>query len=375
MGRLRYLAFGVATASLSLVVLLLGLEIGLRLRGTEQSLQPLFTDDPIIGYRPRPRAEMTYTTAEFSTRIRINSIGVRDEEEFGPKRSTEHRVVVLGDSMAMAIQVPMEATFAKRLEQELRREVPGLQYRVIDAGVQGYGTVEEWLFFEKMIDLLEPDVVIVAVTVGNDAVESADAAWRLEPGKTQSPVKETARTGWVWIRRLTRRSEAIQFLRQHLLTIMSPARVAPLRQRPLDSYLEPEPPEVRDGLDVSARCIEKIAALARSRRASTVVALLPSRFQLNDKDYANLQQAMSGPARTFVRDAASERYRAALSSASVAVLDLLPAFRAEPRPADLYFQENVHLTPRGHQVVAEALLRFMREQQVVPAPTGVTGKP
>jgi lysophospholipase L1-like esterase len=129
--------------------------------------------------------------------------------------------------------------------------------------------------------------------------------------------------------------------------------------------LDPVPADVRDGFDISARCIEKIADLARSRGAPTVVALLPARFQLSDEDFASLQNAMSGTARAFVRDAATERFRTALSSTSVPVLDLLPVFRSEPHPADLYFRQNVHLTARGHQVVAEALLRFLREEQAV----------
>ncbi len=366
-GRLRYWAFAAVTAGISLAVLLLAVEIGFRLRGTEPSLQPLFTDDPVIGYRPRPRAEMTFTTTEFSTKIRINSAGFRDDE-IGAKPAGEHRVVVLGDSMVMAIQVPLEMTFVKRLEAGLRRATSATRYRVINAGVQGYGTVEEWLLFERTVDLLQPDVVVVAVMVGNDAVESADSSWRMEPRKPRSHLQSTGSTASLLARRLARRSEVIQFLRQRLFTAASPTRAVPLRQRPLDSYVDPVPAEVREGFQISARCVERIADLARSRGAPTAVALLPARFQLDDQDFANLQHTMSAPNRAFVRDAATDRYRAALAVGSVPVLDLLPVFQREPRPAELYFRQNVHLTTRGHQVVAGALARFLHDERIVPAP-------
>jgi lysophospholipase L1-like esterase len=89
---------------------------------------------------------------------------------------------------------------------------------------------------------------------------------------------------------------------------------------------------------------------------------------LDDQDFANLQHTMSAPNRAFVRDAATDRYRAALAVDSVPVLDLLPVFQTEPRPAELYFRQNVHLTTRGHQVVADALARFLHDERIVPAP-------
>jgi hypothetical protein len=41
------------------------------------------------------------------------------------------------------------------------------------------------------------------------------------------------------------------------------------------------------------------------------------------------------------------------------MLDLLPILRAEPSRIELFFQRNVHLTPRGHRVVGQALAPFV----------------
>ena len=101
--------------------------------------------DDVIGYRLAPNQSVVYTTREFTTAIATNAQGVRDDA-IGPKVPGERRVVVLGDSLVLAVQVPHEATFCARLEARLNRGAPaGVRYRVINAGVQGYGPVEELL--------------------------------------------------------------------------------------------------------------------------------------------------------------------------------------------------------------------------------------
>src|SRR5215831_12472282 len=127
-------------------------ETALRIVGGSEAapaFQRLFVDDPVIGYKLRPATAIRFTTADFSTDISINSAGVRDED-FGPKAANERRIVVLGDSLVLAVQVPLQQTFCKQLEATLNARSSGVRYRVIDAGVQGYGPVEEVLFYERV---------------------------------------------------------------------------------------------------------------------------------------------------------------------------------------------------------------------------------
>ena len=55
---------------------------------------------------------------------------------------------------------------------------------MINAGVQGYGPVEEYLFHRDVTSALQPDVVILGLYPGNDAVEAAATAFRLREGGT-----------------------------------------------------------------------------------------------------------------------------------------------------------------------------------------------
>jgi hypothetical protein len=45
--------------------------------------------------------------------------------------------------------------------------------------------------------------------------------------------------------------------------------------------------------------------------------------------------------------------------------DVLPALRRALPGPDLFFQQTVHLTPRGHEVVAEALDQFLRQSGLI----------
>jgi len=80
---------------------------------------------------------------------------------------------VLGDSLVMAVQVPLRDTLTAQLERLLNADaVPPATFRVINAGVQGYGPVEEYLFYRDVAAALQPDIVILALYAGNDAVEA-----------------------------------------------------------------------------------------------------------------------------------------------------------------------------------------------------------
>ena len=161
-------------------------EAGLRTWGSSEaapSFQGLFEPDPAIGFRLKPHARMRFTTSEFTADIAINGAGLRDDEELGPKSPQERRIVLLGDSLVLSVQVPFHQTFGELLEQRLNSRSSPFRYRVINAGVQGYGPIEEQLFFRTIAATVQPDLVLPVVFVGNDAEEAVRSQNKLEPGR------------------------------------------------------------------------------------------------------------------------------------------------------------------------------------------------
>ena len=337
-------------------------EVGLRTWGSSEAapaFQGLFADDPSIGYRLKPGARVRFTTAEFDTALAVNSSGVRDDDEIGPKAANERRILLLGDSLVMSVQVPFEQTFGELLERRLNATQSRYRYRVINAGVQGYGPVEELLLLRSIAPALQPDVVIETIFVGNDAEEAVTSAPRLEPagGATQAIQQSTSTR----LRRLVRRSMVLQVLRLRVTAATSRfAGVTGRPEPPVQSYAASPAPRIAQGLAISRRVVDAIIAESAVLGARTAVVLMPARFQVDDADYGRLRQIVSEAGGELVRDGATIRFKQALGGIEAPVFDPLPAMRAALPGPDLFFQQTVHLTPRGHEIVAAAVEQFLR---------------
>ena len=338
-------------------------EIALRTWGHSEAapaFQSLFMPDPAIGYRLRPDARVRFVTAEFDTQIAINAQGVRDDHPIGPKPPNERRIVILGDSLVLSVQVDQQQTFCRLLEERLNRDGGPVRYRVINAGVQGYGPVEELLFFRHVARAFEPDLVIATVFVGNDAEEALGSAPRLR-GSARPLAETLSESAITRLRRIVRRSMVLQLVRLRVVAVtgrlsnwLSPP------EPPLQSYAANPAPRIGEGLQIARQCLETLVAEAAAVGARTMFMLMPARFQVNDIDYGHLKKAVESAGGRLVRDAATSRFEAALAPLGIPRFDALPPLRAAG--PDVFFEQTVHLTPRGHEIVAEELEAFIRRQ-------------
>jgi lysophospholipase L1-like esterase len=361
--RLRHLAtFGIIVAAQFVIF-----EVGLRTWGSSEaapSFQGLFETDPAIGYRLKPHARTRFTTTEFTADIAINGAGLRDDDELGPKAPDERRILLLGDSLVLSVQVPFPDTFGERLERRLNARGLPVRFRVVNGGVQGYGPVEEQLFFRSIAAAVQPDLVIPVLFVGNDAEEAVSSQHKLDDGRRATAV--VADSLLARLRRLVRRSMVLQILRLRVISITSRVSTAAPPEPPLQSYAASPAPRIAEGLRVVRASVDDIARTAATAGAATAVALMPARFQVDDGDYGRLREVVASTGGTLVRDAATARFEEALAPTGLPRVDLLPALRASLPGPDLFYQETVHLTPRGHAVVAAALDRFIEEHGLVP---------
>jgi lysophospholipase L1-like esterase len=343
-------------------------EASLRLAGSSEAdptFRRLFTLDPVIGYRLRPSTSIRYSTSEFSTAISINSAGVRDEE-IGPKLEGERRIVVLGDSLVLSVQVPLQHTFCKQLEERLNARGGPRRYRVINAGVQGYGPVEYTLFFERVAAQLQPDLVVAVVFVANDAIEASDRAFRLTSGGL--PVIGARREVTRNLRRVVRASVVLQILSQRWSQLKERFRGgrAARPDRRLLTYATPEIDEVGRGLDVSREALGRLAMDVNKSGARLALALMPARFQVDPEEFERLRAVVEPAGYRMRVDGATDRFHAALAPLNLPLVDFLPALRAANGTHDVFFAATVHLTPYGHQTAADALLSFLDQAHLTP---------
>jgi lysophospholipase L1-like esterase len=92
--------------------------------------------------------------------VRINEKGLRDHEHSYDRQNDNGRILVLGDSFAWGYGVEESERFSQRLEEALDVEV-------INAGVSGYSTDQELLWYRNEGVKYETDLVILVIA-GND---------------------------------------------------------------------------------------------------------------------------------------------------------------------------------------------------------------
>jgi len=172
--RRALLLLGVAVLAGALPLLLA--ELGLRIAGYQAiydvySKPSLFWQhDPLLGWSHTPGSTGSYVgprpwPVEFETPIRINSLGLRGPE-LPELPAGGQRLLVLGDSVTVAFEVPFDQTFTALLEESLTQRL-GRPVQVVNAGVRGYGTDQSFLYFRDRGHLLAPDAVIF-ISSNND---------------------------------------------------------------------------------------------------------------------------------------------------------------------------------------------------------------
>jgi lysophospholipase L1-like esterase len=341
-----------AAALVAIAAALCGIEAWLR----------LFLPQPLgLSYRAAngltlhiPGASLRYRRTEFDNRIDINSLGLRDREVSLAKSPGVFRILVLGDSFAEGKQVALDETFSKLLERRLRERFAHRRWEVIDGGVSGYGTADEIKFFDVLGRRLEPDLVILAFCVGNDVQNNAASPyfqWRASQLK-ELPLQPPGRAELALARLrefAAAHSHLYQFLRDRYHRTASPD-ADPLEDLPVVQT-------VAASHDDDWRLTEALIDLLRARvdaaGARFFLVAIPQRVQVYDDEWTRSTGRDPGDAsRLEPQHRLSTFSRRRLAP----FLDPLTEIHEASIDARTYFRIDGHLTARGHEVLADAIL-------------------
>lgn len=156
---------------IGLVVALSIVEVGLRFIEATPLWRALPVIEPIlgqpdydIGYKFTPGVEGTWVR-ENRSKIRINSLGLRDFEISQKKPPGVFRVVLTGDSMVEALQVDQNYTFDNIAERKLSQD--GLHVEIANLGMSGNGPLRQLVRLENFGYPLEPDLAILYASAGD----------------------------------------------------------------------------------------------------------------------------------------------------------------------------------------------------------------
>jgi len=125
-----------------------------------------FDYDAELGWAPIPR--VAFDDAKMRPiHLAHNSIGLRDIEFV---RGSKPVILALGDSLVYGTNVEAE----ERFTDLLRRQLP--EMAVVNAGVSGYGTDQEYLLLRRLWDSVQPNVVVLMFSVDTDRADNTSSA-------------------------------------------------------------------------------------------------------------------------------------------------------------------------------------------------------
>jgi len=155
-------SLGVATATLAMLEAVLRIADFKELRETlsEQSLN--YGYDPELGWLPVRGSSGQIVTFR-TTHFKHNSLGLRDEE---PGLESKPTIMFLGDSFVWGLDSEADERFTELLKPKLP------SYRILAAGVAGYGSDQEFLLLKRLWPKVKPAVVVLIFCSDNDRLDN-----------------------------------------------------------------------------------------------------------------------------------------------------------------------------------------------------------
>jgi hypothetical protein len=333
-------------------VLLLGVLLSLAALEAWMRLQPrrLFAEfDETLGFRLEPGAEGEYRgvsllagNPHIRTPVKVNALGIRGPERALAKAPGVRRIIVLGDSFVVALEVPYEKTVTARLEERAAaaRAAPVEAFAL---GMTSYGQAQEWLWLRRTGVPLAPDVVLLLVHLGND-VEDNYMPFGTGRSRPYYDLVDGALVQVGWPERAARWKYAVaQHLRSFIVLREIGLRVRFLRRAAGNAGLLNFPAEKRADPELAekqqrgwALTLALVREIARTSREAAALPLV----------------AWHGTFPTGTAQKPSEAIAAFCAAERLACLDLYPSLAGR---AELFVPDDEHWSERGHQRVTELL--------------------
>lgn len=303
-----------------------------------------------------PGSEGHMRTPEFDTVVRISDIGTRGANP-GPKAEGTLRILALGDSFTLAVQVDEADTFCARVAHNLAATL-GRPVECVNAGVDGYGTYQSTRLARRLAPGLAPDLMLLTLFTGNDLVDNAEfkpGTYSVTP-EPMPPLPAIDRAlSWsaIWFHHRAR-ERAKNLARD-------PMAGGRLRQ-------ESEPflrgADVRRKMGPTVSALTEFHAFAAEIGAKAAVAVAPPAYAISP-ERAKATFALFGIQGEPDVDALPRAILASMPPGLPAT-DLAPALREAEPGGRTYFIFDGHWTERGHAVVADEISSFLVESGVVP---------
>jgi hypothetical protein len=370
-GRRALARTGLVLAS-TLVCLVL-LELTVRAIEPREMMRYFFSrPDPVLHHRFIPSATGYQKTIEYNAEYRINSLGLRDREYALHKPIGTFRILMVGDSFTEGVGVAPGETFSKLVEARLQRRPGQMKFEVINAGVASYSPLLEYLYLKNQGLELGPDLVVLNFDLSDvydDITYTALArldAQGLPVAVSPSPEEEQGMflTGPAavvkdWVKAHVR---LYNFIR---------ARIEPL----LDRLADPEDASgdiYRDkyamlretyvdgerNWALTHRYLLLIRDMLAEHDIDFWITVYPYGLQVHPKEWSSGRQFWHFRPDTVYPTWPQDALARWSDAHGIKAINMCPDFQELSKTTfPLYWAYDGHWVPRGHQLVADVILR------------------
>jgi lysophospholipase L1-like esterase len=352
--------------------------------------------DTVLHHRLRPNVTARVHGVEFRT----NSLGLHDREYPPGKPAGVFRVLLLGDSFTEGGGLALEATVAKQVEAMLNARGCRSRFEVVNGGVASYSPILEYLLLKTLAPTFEPDLVVVnfdMTDVHDDVIRTAVAT--LGPGGLPIAVSPNSRGETAELLPPIAKPSFLRFLdpleralNQLLIyqafrrsavgrRLLGPIRLTPerlerlglvgdIRYDPMAITRADEGPGVEAGWRLTERYLVGIYAWARRRGMDFAVVVYPHAHQVGADESPLGRRRFGLRPGLFTSEAPFQAIAAIGRRAGFPVINLLGHFRRR-RAADgpLFWDDDIHLNPRGARVFAEGIVTGFADHGLATCPT------
>ncbi len=318
---------------------------------------------------------------EFALTLQLNNFGQHAPDYALEKAPAERRLLILGDSYAQGLQVNQSETFPNQLNDLLDQAAT----EVINLSMDGYSTDRQLLLYSYLGWRFQPDVVLLALYVGNDVQENqVDLQTRRYGYALPYPIF-SLRTDQLRLhnsplfdRALYPDSAPYQWLvEQHANQTAAPPANPPMHPIVLGTapyrleypvelglYL-PEDNHWAEAWEVTEALIRQLRDLVKEQGIAFGVVVIPDRRAVHIEDWWRTQAEFESLTPAIMQADPLQpvtRLLTFLQEDSIPTLDLTSILRANAETGRLYFLIDGHFNPRGHTVAARTISEWLVAQ-------------
>jgi lysophospholipase L1-like esterase len=306
-----------------------------------------------------------------------------------------YRILMLGDSFTMGKGVQDDETFSSILEESLKSKklkIKGKTVQVLNAGVNSYAPIISFLQLKKQLWKLEPDLVVLNLDMSDLIQELAyrNAANYGDDGEIIG-VSGASPTTWLWflgalppkededkeskIRSAAITLEIRRWINRHLFITrllslwidgvfkeseeITIDNTVTLRYGNLLKHtLAADESDIKEQWEKVFDSIKKIKKYCDDHDIDFLLTIYPWAHQVNDKEWASGRKDFI-PDNSSISDRSIYTILDLAEKENIKILNVFRSFRSYNDTAPLYFNHDMHWTPKGHQLMAEELEQFL----------------